>query len=136
MSDDHSPGDARKPYSDIGGPQARHAQTHDVRREQVTNPKGPQPEDTSFADQMAQETTGDHGGHQGESVTAVDEKALHELLPDLDRDQLTRLSVLAPARAGWRLPRPEQPSRWAVQGDRGAQDDQQGPDYRQARYRF
>jgi hypothetical protein len=95
-SDDHSPGDARKPYSDIGGPQARHAQTHDVRREQVTNPKGPQPEDTSFADQMAQETTGDHGGHQGESVTAVDEKALHELLPDLDRDQLTRLSVLAP----------------------------------------
>jgi hypothetical protein len=95
-TDDHSPDDARKPYSDIGGPQARHAQTHDVRREQATNPKGPEPEDTSFAEQLALETTGDPGGHQGESVSALDDKLLHERLPGLDRDELTRLSVLAP----------------------------------------
>ena len=96
MSDDHSPGDARKPYSDIGGPAARHAQTHDVRREQLTNPKGPEPEDTSFADQMAQETTGDPGGHRGESVSAADDKLLHEQLPGVDRDELSRLAILAP----------------------------------------
>ena len=51
MSDDHSPGDARQPYSDRGGPEGRHAETHDVVREQLTNPTGPEPEDESFAEQ-------------------------------------------------------------------------------------
>src|SRR4051812_2035990 len=41
MSDDHSPGDRRQPYSDRGGPEGRHAETHDVRREELTNPRGP-----------------------------------------------------------------------------------------------
>ena len=96
MSDDHSPGDARKPYSDSGGPQARHAQTHDVRREQATNPKGPEPEDTSFAEQMAPETTGGPGGHAEESVSGAADKVLHERLPGLDNDELSRLAVLEP----------------------------------------
>ena len=96
MSDDHSPGDARKPYSDSGGPQGRHAQTHDVRREQATNPKGPEPEDTSFAEQLAPETTGGPGGHAEESVSGVADKVLHEKLPGLDNDELARLAVLEP----------------------------------------
>ena len=33
QSDDSSPGDGRQRYTDIGGVEARHAQTHDVRRE-------------------------------------------------------------------------------------------------------
>jgi hypothetical protein len=53
MSDDHSPGDRRQPYSDRGGREGRHAETHDVRREELTNPVGPQAEDTSFAEQLA-----------------------------------------------------------------------------------
>lgn len=52
MSDDQSPGDARKPYSDQGGPAGRHAETHDVRREQLTNPTGPEPEDESFDEDL------------------------------------------------------------------------------------
>lgn len=52
MSDDRSPGDARKPYSDSGGPEGRHAETHDVRRERLTNPTGPEPYDASFDEQL------------------------------------------------------------------------------------
>ena len=96
MSDDHSPGDARKRYSDLGGPQAKHAQTHDVRREQATNPKGPEPEDTSFAEQLAPETTGGPGGHADESVSGEADKVLHKKLPGLDNDELARLAVLEP----------------------------------------
>ena len=99
MSDDHSPGDARKPYSDIGGPQARHAQTHDVRREQITNPKGPEPEDTSFAEQLAPEEP-HQAGHAEESAPAVEDKRLHARLPALSDDELATLPVLD---AGTRL---------------------------------
>jgi hypothetical protein len=94
MSDDFSPGDARKPYSDIGGPAAKHAQTHDVRREQLTNPKGPEPVDTSFADQMAPDTTGEPGGHADESVSAVDDKDLRSKFAGLKNDELARLAVI------------------------------------------
>lgn len=100
MSDDHSPGDARKPYSDIGGSEARHAQTHDVRREQLTNPKGPEPEDPSFEEQLAPEGLPKSGGHSEESIPAVDDKTLHDRLPALSDDELARLSVLE---AGTRL---------------------------------
>ncbi len=96
MSDDHSPGDARKPYSDRGGPQARHAETHDVRREELTNPKGSTPEDPSFAEQLAPETPGVQGGHADESSPAVDDRQLQARLPDLTADELGRLSVLEP----------------------------------------
>jgi hypothetical protein len=72
MSDDHSPGDRRQPYSDRGGPQARHAETHDVRRERHTNPKGPQPEDPSFAEQLAPVEAGEIGGHADESTSGVE----------------------------------------------------------------
>ncbi len=94
MSDDHSPGDARKPYSDIGGPAAKHAQTHDVRREQLTNPRGPEPKDTSFAEQMEPGTTGGPGGHTAETVSGADDKVLHRRLPELNSDELARLAVL------------------------------------------
>jgi hypothetical protein len=94
MSDDFSPGDARKPYSDIGGPAAKHAQTHDVRREQLTNPKGPEPEDTSFAEQIEPGTTVGPGGHTDETVSGADDKVLHRRLPELNSDELARLAVL------------------------------------------
>jgi hypothetical protein len=100
MSDDHSPGDARKPFSDIGGPRARHAQTHDVRREELTNPKGPEPEDTSFEDQLAPDDTQIRRGHAEESGPAVEDKSLHKRLPALSQEELARLPVLE---AGTRL---------------------------------
>jgi len=52
-SDDHSTGDGREPYSDIGGPEGKHAQTHDVRREEATNsaPKVDEPDE--FANDLA-----------------------------------------------------------------------------------
>lgn len=95
MSDDHSPGDRRRPYADRGGPEARHAETHDVRREELTNPKGPEPVDESFAEQIApDDSAGKPGGHVDESVPASEDKALRNRLPDLDADELARLSVL------------------------------------------
>ena len=96
MSDDHSPGDRRQPYSDRGGSEGRHAETHDVRREELTNPVGPQPEDTSFAEQLAPVETRPGGGHGAESAPAVDDKDLHDRLPELTSDELSRLQVLEP----------------------------------------
>ena len=97
MSDDHSPGDARQPYSDRGGPEGRHAETHDVRREALTNPKGPPPVDPSFDEQLAPDTsTAAPGGHAEESVAAVDDKRLHEHLPQLSSAELGRLAILEP----------------------------------------
>lgn len=96
MSDDHSPGDRRQPYADRGGPEARHAETHDVRRERHTNPKGPQPEDPSFAAQLAPIETGPGESHAAESEPAVADKRLHDRLPALDDDELARLAVLEP----------------------------------------
>jgi hypothetical protein len=52
-SDDQSAGDSRQPYSDQGGPDGRHAQTHDVAREAATN-STPQVEETDdFANDLA-----------------------------------------------------------------------------------
>jgi len=94
MSDDYSPGDRRQPYSDRGGPEGRHSETHDVRREELTNPVGPQTEDPSFAEQLAPVETGPGGGHAAESMPAADDKTLHNRLPELTGDELARLQVL------------------------------------------
>ena len=96
MLDDHSPADRRQPYSDRGGPEARHAETHDVRREELTNPVGPQADDPSFAEQLAPRETLPGGGHVAESAPAVDDKMLHTRLPELSSDELSRLQVLEP----------------------------------------
>jgi hypothetical protein len=96
MSDDQSPGDARKPYSDKGGTEGRHAQTHDVRAENRSNPQGAEPVDTSFAERVAPDRTGGPGGHQAESVSGVDDKVLHAGFPELSNDELARLAVLEP----------------------------------------
>src|SRR3954467_490338 len=96
MSDDHSPGDRRQPYSDRGGPEARHAETHDVRREELTNLIGPQTDDPSFAEQLAPTETSPIGGHVAESVPAANDKVLHNRLPELTSDELSRLQVLEP----------------------------------------
>ncbi len=95
-SDDTSPGDARQPYADIGGPAARHAETHDVRREEVTNPRGPEPRDTSFDDDLAPvDAPGGPAGHADESVPAADDKRIQARLDDqLSSDQMARLAVL------------------------------------------
>jgi hypothetical protein len=95
QSDDFSPGDARKPYSDIGGPAARHAQTHDVRREQLTNPTGPDRSAEEFAADLAPATPArELHGHADESIPAVDDKVLHEQLPNLSNDLLARLTIV------------------------------------------
>ena len=94
---DRSPGDARKPFSDEGGPEARHAKTHDVRREAHTNPKGPQPRGEEFtAEIMAQSPPAQHGGHPDESRPADEDKALHTRLAVLDRAELAQVRVLEP----------------------------------------
>jgi hypothetical protein len=100
MSDDHSSGDRRQPYSDRGGPEGRHAETHDVRREELTNPVGPPTDDTSFAEQLAPIETTPGGGHVAESTPASEDKNLHTRLPQLTGEELSRLQVLE---AGTRL---------------------------------
>jgi hypothetical protein len=52
-SDDCSTGDGREPYSDIGGPEGKHAQTHDVRREDATNSAPEVDELDEFANDLA-----------------------------------------------------------------------------------
>ena len=95
MSDDHSPGDARKPYADIGGPEARHAQTHDVAREMATNPTGPDPVDESFAEDLAPETPDSIRQAQIDQVEAAsDRKDVVELLPQFNQGDLSRLEIL------------------------------------------
>lgn len=95
MSDDSSPGDARKPYSDRGGPEGRHAETHDVEREALTNPTGPEPVDETFAEDMAQQTPDSIRREQVEAVRpASGDKTVGESLPELDGAQLSRLSIL------------------------------------------
>lgn len=94
MSDDHSPGDRRQPYSDRGGPEARHAETHDVRREAHTNPRGPEPEDPTFAAQLAPKDIG--GGHADESAPAAADKRVHNILSTFTKDELDRLAVVQP----------------------------------------
>ena len=96
MSDDHSPGDRRHPYSDRGGPEGRHSKTHDIRREQLTNPVGPQTEDPSFDEQLAPLESRPGGGHVEESGPATADKVLHNRLPELTGDELARLQVLEP----------------------------------------
>ncbi len=93
---DNSPGDARKPYSDIGGPAARHAQTHDVRREELTNPTGPEPDRTAeFLPDIAPETpAAELHTHVDESRPAVEDKALHDRLQGLDNAELARLPIV------------------------------------------
>ena len=54
-SDDHSAGDSRQPYSDQGGPEERHAQTHDVAREAATNSAPQVDEPDEFADDLAKD---------------------------------------------------------------------------------
>ncbi len=51
-SDDHSTGDEREPYSDQGGPEGKHASTHDVRREEATNSKPKVEEPDEFANDL------------------------------------------------------------------------------------
>lgn len=96
MSDDHSPGDARQPYSNRGGPEGRHAETHDVRREMHTNPKGPEPVDESFAEDLAPETPETIRQAQLDATPANADKQLVDALPELTQEDLSQLAVLAP----------------------------------------
>lgn len=96
VSDDHSPGDRRQPYADQGGSAARHAETHDIRREAHTNPKGAPPEDPSFAAQLASDHQRPGESHASESAPASEDKVLHERFRDLTNDELARLSILEP----------------------------------------
>lgn len=96
MSDDHSPGDARKRYSDRGGPEGRHAETHDVRREQLTNPRGPQDDGENFDEDIAEQTPQRVREQHLDAESGADDKHVGNLLPELTSDQLSRLSILDP----------------------------------------
>jgi hypothetical protein len=96
MSDDHSPGDARKPYSDQGGPEARHAETHDVRREELTNPTGAEPVDESFAEDLAPESPESIRLAQLEATPGNEDKHLADAFPELNQGDLAQLALLAP----------------------------------------
>lgn len=89
--DDQSTGDARQPYSDQGGPEGRHAQTHDTRMEETTRAKP-----AAVEEDFDQDLAADHsrGGHGDESVPATSDKQLQVEHPELDADELKRLSVL------------------------------------------
>ncbi len=88
---DQSPGDARKPFSDQGGAAGRHADTHDVEREEATRPKAAEPGEDFSAD-LAPTSTG--GGHIDESLPAAGAKELAAELDMLSSDELARLSIL------------------------------------------
>ena len=90
---DQSPGDARRPFSDQGGPPGRHADTHDVEREEATRPKAAEPEVDFSADLASTATAG--GGHIDESLPAAGDKQLAAELAMLSSDELARLSILA-----------------------------------------
>src|SRR4051794_1443406 len=95
MSDDYSPGDRRQPYLDRGGPEGRHAATHDVRREELTNPRGPEPADESFDEQLRPGGSPvERGGHAEESTPASEDKRVRNELPFLNNEELGRLSVI------------------------------------------
>lgn len=89
---DHSPGDARKPYSDEGGPRGHHEHTHDVRREEATNPAGPDEEEVVH-EAIAEDTL--HPPQGGRRV-AAEEKDLVERLDALNGEELDQLTVLLP----------------------------------------
>lgn len=91
---DQSPGDARRPFSDEGGPQGRHASTHDVEAEETSRPKAKDQGD-DFAADLAPAAPAAPGGHVEESTSAADDKELASELGELDPDELSRLSVLA-----------------------------------------
>ena len=74
----------------------QHAETHNVAREAHTNPKGPQPPGEDFAADLAPQTSGQNAGHTVESQSAVDDKRLHQRMPELGNEELARLRVLAP----------------------------------------
>jgi hypothetical protein len=97
MSDDYSPGDRRQPYSDRGGPEGRHAETHDVRREALTNPRGPEPVDETFDEQLRPGGSPvEQRGHAEESTPASEDKRVRNDLPFLDNEELSRLSIIDP----------------------------------------
>jgi len=91
---DQSPGDARKPFSDEGGPEGHHARTHDVAREEATRSKAAEPEEDFEQDLAPSEPAAALGGHTDESVPATQDKELRSELDMLDADELARLSVL------------------------------------------
>jgi len=91
-SDDHSTGDGRQPYSEVGGPQGRHAQTHDVDREEATRAKPQDDKADEFADDLV--SAAPHQEQGDNSMLAADDKELRTQLPELDGDDLKRLSIL------------------------------------------
>lgn len=90
-NDDHSAGDGRRPYSEQGGPEGRHAQTHDVRREEASRSKAQDHEPDEFADDLVSDPS---RGQVDRSVPAADDKQLRTQLPELNGDELKRLSIL------------------------------------------
>ncbi len=95
---DTSPGDARKPFSDEGGPEGRHARTHDVNREEVTRAKAKN--DSAGDDFDADLRAAPPTETPDQTLPASSDHDLKGYLADLSGDELSRLSIVG---AGTRL---------------------------------
>ncbi len=65
-----------------------------MRREQLTNPTGPEPADDSFAEDLAKETPDSIRQAQFDSLPGDDDKDLINTLPELNQGDLAQLSLL------------------------------------------
>ena len=81
MSDDRSPGDARKPQSDQG---AR------------AGTEGSRPTPEEFARDIAPQTPQHVHQEHLEADSAADDKKVRNMLPELTEDELSRLPILDP----------------------------------------
>ena len=91
---DDSPGDERRPFSDVGGPAGRHAESHDVRREQLTNPQGPQRADDDFSEDLRDPRAHPTAAHVDQTFVAADDKEVYSLLPEWNRAELDQLPIV------------------------------------------
>jgi len=65
-----------------------------VRREELTNPRGPDQPTEDFDQDLHDPRLETGPGHVEESFVAADSKRVHDLLPWLDSSQLEQLAVL------------------------------------------
>jgi hypothetical protein len=67
-----------------------------VQRERLTNPKGPEPVDTSFEEEIAPLETGPGWNYEDESRPASEDKEVVNRLSSFTADELDQLSILDP----------------------------------------
>lgn len=90
----HTSGGGRVPTHDIAGPAETQAQPHNRRPGEQPPPKGMHRQDEYTGDIAPRTDPAKLHTHAMESEAGVDDKVLHERLPELDNSELARLAVL------------------------------------------